>query len=161
MRCDGEPDAGDEARPLRADVQSPGQDDEPDIADGEDEAPPEPLGDPSRHLEHVREREEGTHGEEVPVRLVLQLTRAAHGVPEVQGPAEELQRVDDEVELRIGDLLARVRVQGDGNEQPTHDGVTQPPHPSGGIDAGHTGREAGTACAAREPTSPGPTVEAT
>ena len=65
--------------------------------------PPQPLNHPVGRAHRDEEPVERSDREEVAVRLVLQLTEGALGVPHVQGSAEEVAGVRREVEFRVGD----------------------------------------------------------
>src|SRR5262249_54496636 len=59
------------------------------------------------------EREEGSHGPEVAVRLVLHLSESARRIPQVQRALQPLDRVDQEVDLGVGSDPARRLKEGE------------------------------------------------
>src|SRR5581483_2176964 len=95
------------SRPRGPDTQRLRELQRPPEGEEQDAGDPDALGDPRRNVQGVGEGEEGPHREEVAGRLVLDLTEAGLGVPQVEGAPEELGRGDVEIELGVGDDATR------------------------------------------------------
>ena len=102
---------------------------EPGVRDPEEQSPPQSLGHPAGQPHLLAEPEERTHREEIPVRLVLQLTTAAQRIPQVQGPGQKGPRVKHQVDLGVPEDAAGVGVERDRPEQHQDESVAQAPEP--------------------------------
>ena len=116
-RAEGVQQRSDVARPRVPHSQRARQPPHTEEPDREDRGPPQPLDHPFGHACRTQRQVERPHGEQVPVRLVLQLPECTSRVPHVQGPRQEPPGVLGQVELGVGYHHARRPAEGNGSQQ--------------------------------------------